>query len=147
MVNILIVESYFSVGLLYREVLQERGHRVFIALSGKEALLFGLHQDIDIAVVDDSLPDLDAEELLRKLKLLQPHIRSILSISSTFSSPINPDLWGAIFIKSNDFRLLESEVASLCQGSSRTVSPLLKENEEQASAKQIRDEKDYTSFT
>lgn len=131
MVNILIVDSYFSVGLLYREVLQERGHRVFIALSGKEALLFGLHQDIDIVVVDDSLPDLDAEELLRKLKLLQPHMRSILSISSTFGSPTKPDLWGAFFIKSNDFRVLESEVERLCQGSSSTVSPLLKENEEQ----------------
>ena len=146
MVNILIVDSYFSVGLLYREVLQERGHRVFIALSGKEALLFGLHQDIDIVVVDDSLPDLDAEELLRKLKLLQPHMRSILSISSTFGSPTKPDLWGAFFIKSNDFRVLESEVERLCQGSSSTVSPLLKENEEQASAKQIRDEKDCTYF-
>jgi len=131
MANILIVDSYSSVGLLYREVLEERGHRVFIALSGKEAVLFGLHEDIDIAVVDDKLFDLEAEELLRKLKLLQPHIQSILSISSTFVSPINPRLWGAIFIKTHDFRVLESEVERICHKSTSTVSPVLKENEKQ----------------
>ena len=131
MANILIVDSYFPIGLLYREVLQDSGHRVFLATSGKQASLLALHENIDVAVVNDELPDFEAEELLGKLKQFQPHILGLLSISSTFGSPINPDLWDAIFIKTNDFRVLESEAERLCQESSSTVSPLLKEHEEQ----------------
>lgn len=113
MANILIVDSYFSIGLLYREVLQEQGHRVFVTMNGKEALLVGLHESIDIAVVDDKLPDLEAEELLGKLRHLQPHILGVLSVSSTFGLLTNPGLWDAVFFKTNDFRILEAEIERL----------------------------------
>ena len=36
MANILLVDNYLSIGLLYREVLQEEGHRVFVAMNGKQ---------------------------------------------------------------------------------------------------------------
>jgi DNA-binding response OmpR family regulator len=130
MANILIVDSYFSVGLLYREVLQERGHRVFIVMSGKEALVLGLHEKIDIAVVADKIPDFEAEELLRKLRHLQRHILGVLSVSSTFGLLTNPGLWNAVFLKSNDFRILEAEIERLLWETSTAVSEqLLKEGE------------------
>lgn len=131
MANILIVDTYPSIGLLYREVLQEQGHRVLVALSGEEALRLALCEPIDIVVLDDRLPDFEADELLRKLKRVQPHILGVLSVSSTFGSPINADLWDAIFVKTNDFGVLESAVERLCHESSSTVSPPLKQHEEQ----------------
>ena len=84
MAKILIVDNYLSIGLLYREVLQDQGHSVFVAMNGKEASLRALYERIDIAVVDDKLPDFEAEKVLERLKRLQPHMRGILSISSTF---------------------------------------------------------------
>ena len=134
MANILIADKYPSIGLLYREVLQEQGHRVLVALSGKEAFRLSLCEPIDIVVLDDGLPDFEAEELLAKLKRYRPGMRGVLSVSKIFGSVTNPGFWDAIFIKTNDFRVLESEVEMLCQESSSTVSPLLKANEEEENA-------------
>jgi CheY-like chemotaxis protein len=131
MANILIVDSYLSIGLLYREVLHERGHRVFLAMSGKDALVCVLHEDIDIAVVDDKLSDFGAEELLDRLKQHRPGVRGILSLSSTFASVPEPGFWEAMFSKTHDFRVLESVVENLCSDSSSIASPLLKKTEEQ----------------
>ena len=115
MANILVIDSYISIGLLYREVLQERGHRVFLATNGTEALLQGLRENIDIVVTDNSLSDFEAEEVLAELKRIQPQIRAILSVSRTFGSPVNPDLWNAILMKTNDFRKLETTIERLSQ--------------------------------
>jgi CheY-like chemotaxis protein len=131
MANILIVDSYLAVGLLYREVLHERGHRVFLAMNGKDALVLVLHEDIDIAVVDDKLSDFKAEDLLDRLKHRQPDVQGILSVSSTFGPAPEPGFWQAIFSKTHDFRVLESVVENLCSDSSSIVSPLLKQTEEQ----------------
>jgi DNA-binding response OmpR family regulator len=115
MANILIVDSYLSIGLLYREVLREKGHRVFVMLSGQEAVHLARHENIDIAVVDDKLRDFEAERVLERLKQLQPHIRGILSVSRDFDLSVNARLWNGIFVKSNDFNVLESEIKRICQ--------------------------------
>ena len=130
MANILVVDDYLSIGLLYREVLQEQGHSVFVALSGKEALLLALYEGIDIVVVDDKLPDFEAEEVLGRLKRLQPHMRGILSFSSTFGLPRNAPLWDGIFIKTHDFTILEAEIERLWRETSKAVSASLLQNEE-----------------
>ena len=39
MANILIADNYLSIGLLYREILEQDGHKVLVAKSGKAALL------------------------------------------------------------------------------------------------------------
>ena len=75
----------------------------------------------DIAVVDDKLPDFNADELLRKLKQLQPDMFGVLSVSSTFGLLTNPGLWDAIFLKTNDFRILEAEIERLWRETSIAV--------------------------
>jgi CheY-like chemotaxis protein len=133
MANILIVDGYISIGLLYSEVLQDEGHRVLVAMSGKEALLLALHERIDLVVVDDKLPDLEAEEVLRKLKQVQPHTRGILIISSTFIPSGDLCLWDGIFSKTHDFRILKAEIKRVWQGSSSKVSkPIQLDKEHQS---------------
>ncbi len=121
MATILVVDEYLSIGLLYREVLQDEGHLVFVALSGKEALDLALHERVDLAIVDDTLPDVEADELLRELKQLQEPVKGILDISSDFSSPHDPHLWDGIFIKSNNFIILQAKVKRLLEKSSGTI--------------------------
>ena len=113
MANILIVDSYSAVCLLYREVLEEHGHHVFMSASGREALLVALHRPIDIAVVDDRLPDCSADEVFIRLKQLQPHARGILSVSSIFGSASKGEKWDGLIGKSSDYSLLRAEVDRL----------------------------------
>lgn len=117
MANILVADQYLSIGLLYREVLRDEGHRVFVALSGKEALDLALHQHLDMAIVDDTLPDFSAEELFEKLKWLQHRIKGIVIVSTDFGPEHDARLWDGIFIKTNNFTLLEAEVERLRQHS------------------------------
>ena len=113
MANILIVDSYSAVSLLYREVLEEHGHGVFTAASGREALLVALHRPIDIAVVDDKLPDFSPDEVLTRLKQIRPEVRGILNVSSIFGSASNGERWDGLIGKSSDYTLLGAEVDRL----------------------------------
>jgi DNA-binding response OmpR family regulator len=113
MANILIADSYPAVGVLYREVLEEHGYQVFAASSGREALLVALHKTIDIAVVDDTLPDFSANEILTRLKHLQPHVQFILTVSSTFVAAATGERWDGLIRKSSDYTLLRDEIDRL----------------------------------
>ena len=113
MANILIVDSYPAISSFYCEALEEYGHHVFPANSGMEAILVALSKIIHIAVVDDKLPDLDAEEVFTRLKQLQPHMRGILSVSSILGSTPDAQRWDGLFTKSADYTLLEAEVDRL----------------------------------
>ena len=113
MANILIVESYFALSLLYREVLEECGHHVFLSASGREALVVALHKSIDIAVVDDKLTDFSAKDFFIRLKQLQPHVRGILTVSSIFGSASNGERWDGVIGKNSDYTLLRAEIDRL----------------------------------
>ena len=113
MANILIVDSYSAVSSLYCEVLKEYGHCVYLAESGRKALLIALYKTIDIAIVDDTLPDFSADEVFTRLKQLQPHVRGILTVSSAFGPSPDTESWEEQVIKSADFSLLEAEVNKL----------------------------------
>jgi response regulator RpfG family c-di-GMP phosphodiesterase len=115
MANILIVDNYLSIGLLYREVLQDEGHKVLVAKSGKTAYLLALCERVDIAVVDDALLDYGAEELFGKLKQCQPNIRGILIISSTFGPEGNTLLWDEVVFKSGNYRILQEKIKRVSQ--------------------------------
>jgi CheY-like chemotaxis protein len=96
MANILIVDSYDPVNLLYCEVLGEYGHHVFSARSGRDALQVALDEEVFI-----------------RLKQLQPQIQGILSVSSIFSDPLNRVRWDGLIAKSSDYTVLRTEVDKL----------------------------------
>jgi DNA-binding NtrC family response regulator len=121
MANLLIVEKYRSIGLLYREVLQDEGHRVFVALNGKESLNLARRERVDAVIVDDRLPDFAAKKLLGRLKRCQRHMRSILSVSSDSAPASDARLWDGFFMKSSDFTILQREVKRVCQQPSRAL--------------------------
>jgi CheY-like chemotaxis protein len=113
MANILIIDGYSAISSLYCEILEEYGHYVFPANSGMEALLVALNKIIEIAVVDDRLPDFDAEEVFTRLKQLQPHVLGILSVSTIFGPAPDAQRWDGLFTKSADYTLLVAEVDRL----------------------------------
>lgn len=121
MADILVVDHYLAIGLLYREVLQDQGHAVCLAMNGKEACLLGLNKSFDIAIVEDRISDIHPEEVLGVLRRCQPHIKGILCLSTMLGPPVNPALWDGTFSKTHDFRILEAEVARVWGESSSPI--------------------------
>ena len=122
--TILIVESYLNLGSLYREVLEEEGHRVFVAPTGKDAIELASGQQVDVAVVEDALPDFNAEELLHELKRLQPRMQGTVCTKTDFRPQPQTDLCDVSVQKTPDFKILQEKVNTLLQGSSTAPSRL-----------------------
>lgn len=126
MANILIVDTYRTVGLLYREIFEEEGHRVFLAFSGKQAIDWAMQERIDVAVVDERLTDIEAEEVLEKLKHLQPHAQGTVCTVSGFEPLARPDLCDDSFFKTIDYTELQEKIRKLLGRVSPDIS--IKEN-------------------
>ncbi len=121
MANILIVESYFTLGSLYREVLEEEGHRVYVALKGKEAIDLASQQHIDVAVVEEELPDFNSEELIKNLKQLQPHMQGAICTLTESPSKASKNLCDENIVKTPDFTILQEKIKALLRGSSSSI--------------------------
>ena len=113
MANILIVDTYRTVGLLYQQIFEEEGHRVFLAFSGKEAIDWAMRERIDVAVVDQRLTDIEAEEVLEKLKHLQPHAQGTVCTVAGFEPVPRPDLCDDSFFKTSDYSELQEKIRKL----------------------------------
>jgi DNA-binding response OmpR family regulator len=113
MSKILLVESYPNLGSLYREILSEEGHQVFLTSSCKEAQTIAKNNDIDLVVIDKSSPDKCAEELLRTIKTIQPNINAVLCPLNKFSQKIYRELCDVGFLKTSDYTTLLKRISDL----------------------------------
>jgi DNA-binding NtrC family response regulator len=115
MSTVLIVESYPNLASLYRDVLSEEGHHVFVASSYKEANDIALTKEIELVVMDEGLPDGSEEELIKKLKRIQPHIKAILCSLSQFSPKTYRTLCDEGFVKTADYTILQQKIENLAK--------------------------------
>jgi signal transduction histidine kinase len=88
MPKLLIVDDEEEIRLLYRHILSEAGHEVFLAKDAESARYVLSKQDIDVAIVDRILPGPeDGLDILRFIQSGQPSCHTILlSGYPTFSS-------------------------------------------------------------
>ncbi len=121
MANILVLGGFLTTALLYREVLQDECHRVFLAMNGEEGLEFAQRERIDVVIVDGNLIDFEVSEFYRRLKLLQPHARGVLGVDNNHGLSIDRHLWDGFYLKTHNYKLLQSEVERLSQKSSTSV--------------------------
>ena len=118
MANILIVESYSTLGSLYQEVLEEEGHAVFVTTSGHEAMELASRQQVDLTIVEEGLEDFSAQDLLSRLKQLQPTMQGTVCTVTDFKAQFQTDLCDENVLKTPDFTLLLEKVRKVLQGSS-----------------------------
>lgn len=78
MIRVLIVDDETRLAEAFREQLTEEGMQVFISHHAKEALSVLKRENIDVAVLDIKLPDMDGVELLLKLKQMEPTTEVIM---------------------------------------------------------------------
>ena len=86
MANILVVDDDANNRLLVQAVAQHDGHVVRQAASAEEALAFCAENDVDLLILDLSLPGMDGTELLRRLRR-EDRTRNIRVALYTASGP------------------------------------------------------------
>ncbi len=78
MASILIVDDENNILKTLKSILEDEEHTVFTALSGNEGLGIIEDNDVDLAILDVWLPDIDGLELLKRLKEDYPGIAVIM---------------------------------------------------------------------
>jgi hypothetical protein len=80
MSTILLVEDDILIMDTTRELLELLGHRVFVAGSGSRALesLAERNGQVDMVLLDLSLPDMDGSQLLPKLATKYPDLKIVI---------------------------------------------------------------------
>lgn len=84
MAKLLLIEDNLLLQETTRELLEAFDHQVYTAGSGKNALeVMGEHgPEIDLALLDLSLPDISGEGLLAELLRLYPGLKVVLCTGS-----------------------------------------------------------------
>lgn len=79
--TVLVVDDEASIRSMVRRVLEGCGCAVHVARDGREALaLFERHRDeIDLVLLDLTMPDLGGLEVFSELRRLRPNVRVVLS--------------------------------------------------------------------
>ncbi len=73
-VNILVVDDEEVIGSLFKETLEELGHKVTKAKTGYEGLDLAKQQDFDLVFLDLKMPGMDGAELFRQIKSIKPKL-------------------------------------------------------------------------
>jgi len=76
--NILLVDDNEKFLASIAERIRLKGFEVFTALSGREALEIVRKQPVDVAVVDQRMPDMEGLAVIEELKRVLPGVRTVL---------------------------------------------------------------------
>jgi CheY-like chemotaxis protein len=77
---VLLVDDEESVRAIGSEMLRELGFRVVTAEDGRDAVeVFKSINDIDIVILDLTMPHMDGEQCFRELRQLKPGLKVIMS--------------------------------------------------------------------
>ena len=86
--RVLIVDDEQVVRRALQRILERDGHQVTLAEGGQEAIdLYAARwRDLDVVVLDVTMPDIDGREVLRRMREVNPDVRAILSSGYTVES-------------------------------------------------------------
>ena len=86
--RVLIVDDEQVVRRALQRILERDGHQVTLAERGQEAIdLYAARwRDLDVVVLDITMPDIDGREVLRRMREVNPDVRAILSSGYTVES-------------------------------------------------------------
>ncbi len=77
-IKVLVVDDEEAFLRTAKATLQKRGFDVTVASGGPDAFWKMAKRDIDVVVLDVKMPEMDGNEVLRKLKLMRPNIEVIM---------------------------------------------------------------------
>ena len=72
--SILVIDDEDIIRALFKETLEEQGHRVVTANDGAEGLKLVRERDFDMVFLDLKMPVMDGAELFRQIKTIKPDL-------------------------------------------------------------------------
>jgi len=72
--NILVVDDEELIQVLFKEILEEIGHRVITAENGSKGLELVKKRDFDLVFLDLKMPGMDGAEFFRQIKAIKPNL-------------------------------------------------------------------------
>ncbi len=72
--TILVIDDEEAVRLLFKETLEELGHRVIVADNGFEGLELVKQQDFDLVFLDLKMPEMAGDDLFGRIKAVKPRL-------------------------------------------------------------------------
>jgi two-component system response regulator FlrC len=81
---ILVVEDADDLRRAVGEILEQAGHEVVLAESGKKAVQLCQEKTFDLVITDLSMPDMDGIELIRTLRVTHEDL-PMVAMSGTFT--------------------------------------------------------------
>jgi len=76
--HILIVDDEEAVGYVFERYLAIKGYRVSVAYSGEQALQAFRADRPDLVITDYKMPGMNGDELLRRLRALDPALPAVM---------------------------------------------------------------------
>jgi DNA-binding response OmpR family regulator len=113
MSKILVVDDDAHILKLYQVELQEEGHEVVTASTGKEAMEVFEKEEPDLVTLDILMPDIDGISLLRRMKELRPRLPIIMSTAYDYRDDFAVWASEAYIVKSADLTEVKSMVKKL----------------------------------
>src|SRR5579863_5726164 len=83
--RVLVIDDEAGIRSLTARALEPAGFSVALAATGRQGLSIALREPCDLVLLDLRLPDIDGEELLRRLRRERP--RQAVLISSATADP------------------------------------------------------------
>ncbi len=72
--TILVIDDEEIIRILFKETLEELGHRVITASTGSKGLELVKRRDFDLLFLDLKMPGIDGVELFRQIKTIKPKL-------------------------------------------------------------------------
>ena len=115
--KVLIVDDEESIREVLRDLFSELGYNVSLAEDGKKGLDAALSTDIDLAVLDVSLPGMNGLEVLRVLKEAKPDLPIIMVTGyASMSTALEAMKLGAYDYITKPFDLEDVQIVARARG-------------------------------
>ena len=76
--SILVIDDEELIQALFKESLEELGHRVVTARNGSEGLELVKQRDFDLVFLDLKMPGMDGAEVFRQIKTIKPNLPVVI---------------------------------------------------------------------
>jgi CheY-like chemotaxis protein len=93
--HILVVDDEEAVGYVFDRYLTIKGYRVSVAYSGEQAVEAFGRDTPDLVITDYKMPGMNGDELLRRLRALDPRLPAIMISANPID--VGPTLDGVRF--------------------------------------------------
>jgi CheY-like chemotaxis protein len=85
MATIVLIDDDDQLRRLFQVALEGAGYRVLIAESGQQGLRLLEHQEVDLALVDLFMPDMDGLEIIELIHMTRPACKIIAMSGGSWS--------------------------------------------------------------